>query len=53
MACGIGIHVGVDILVETLSPEKRRPMTILAFLLCILFTFMVAWIGLNFVTAST
>lgn len=45
----LGIHVGVDILVERLSPPLRRSMTILAFLLCILFTAMVAFIGFNFV----
>jgi len=45
----LGIHVGVDILVERLSPQLRRPVTILAFLLCILFTFLVAWIGFKFV----
>ncbi|MDM7255746.1 MAG: TRAP transporter small permease [Paracoccus sp. (in: a-proteobacteria)] len=45
----LGIHVGVDILVERLSPELRRPVTIFAFLGCILFTFIVAWIGFDFV----
>lgn len=45
----LGIHVGVDILVERLSPLLRRSMTVLAFLLCILFTAMVAVIGFNFV----
>lgn len=45
----LGIHVGVDVLVERLSPEVRRPVTIFAFLLCILFTFLVAWIGFDFV----
>lgn len=45
----IGIHVGVDVLVERLSPEKRKAMTIVAFLGCILFTGIVAWIGIDFV----
>lgn len=45
----IGIHVGVDILVERLAEPTRRIVTIIAFLLCILFTTIVAWIGFHFV----
>ena len=45
----LGIHVGVDILVERLSEAARRPVTIIAFALCILFTALVAWIGFDFV----
>ena len=45
----LGIHVGVDVLVERLTDSLRRPITILAFALCILFTALVAWIGFDFV----
>lgn len=45
----IGIHVGVDVLVERLSPKNQKTMTIIAFLSCILFTGIVAWIGTDFV----
>lgn len=44
-----GIHVGVDILVERLSPAKRRPVTILAMSGGVIFTALVTWIGTDFV----
>ena len=40
-----GIHVGVDVLVNRLSPEKRHVMTIIALSACILFTSTVAVLG--------
>ncbi|WP_439271962.1 TRAP transporter small permease [Pseudochrobactrum sp. HB0163] len=45
----LGIHVGVDVLVERMSPKNQRLMIIIAFLACILFTAIVAWIGTDFV----
>ena len=45
----LGIHVGVDVLVERMSPKNQRFMIIIAFLACILFTGIVAWIGTDFV----
>ncbi len=44
-----GIHVGVDILVERLSPPNRRIITIIAMSGGVLFTAIVAWIGADFV----
>lgn len=44
-----GIHVGVDVLVERLSPPKRKVVTVIAMSGGILFTAIVAWIGTDFV----
>ena len=45
----IGIHVGVDVLVERLQGNAKRIVTIIAISGGILFTFIVAWIGTDFV----
>ena len=44
-----GIHVGVDILVERLSPPNRRIITIIAMSGGVLFTAIVTLIGTDFV----
>ncbi|WP_298608793.1 TRAP transporter small permease [uncultured Thiothrix sp.] len=44
-----GIHVGVDVLVNRLNPEKRRIITIFALGACILFTGIVALLGARMV----
>lgn len=45
----IGIHVGVDVLVERLEGRAKKIVTIIAMSGGILFTFIVAWIGTDFV----
>ncbi|NHF72884.1 TRAP transporter small permease [Paracoccus xiamenensis] len=45
----IGIHVGVDVLVERLEGNAKKIMTIIAISGGIIFTFIVAWIGTDFV----
>lgn len=45
----IGIHVGVDVLVERLEGRAKKIVTIIAMSGGILFTFIVAWIGADFV----
>lgn len=44
-----GIHVGVDVLVNRLNPEKRRIITIFALGACIVFTGIVALLGARMV----
>jgi C4-dicarboxylate transporter DctQ subunit len=44
-----GIHVGVDILVERLTGDTRRAVTILAMSGGVLFTAIITWIGSDFV----
>lgn len=44
-----GIHVGVDILVERLSGDTRRIVTIVAISGGVLFTAIITWIGTDFV----
>lgn len=44
-----GIHVGVDVLVNRLGPEKRRFTTIFALAACIVFTGIVAVLGVRMV----
>ncbi|MDP5305834.1 TRAP transporter small permease [Paracoccus spongiarum] len=45
----IGIHVGVDILAERLEGAARKTITVIAMSGGILFTFIIAWIGTDFV----
>ena len=45
----IGIHVGVDLLVQTLDGTPKKVLTIIAMSGGILFTAIVAWIGADFV----
>ena len=45
----IGIHVGVDVLVERLQDPAKKIVTVIAMSGGILFTFIVAWIGTDFV----
>ncbi|MFD1882426.1 TRAP transporter small permease [Paracoccus pacificus] len=45
----IGIHVGVDILAERLQGTAQKVVTTIAMSGGILFTFIVAWIGADFV----
>ncbi|MBA4491058.1 TRAP transporter small permease [Paracoccus sp. S1E-3] len=45
----IGIHVGVDVLVERLEGRAKTIVTVIAMSGGILFTFIVAWIGTDFV----
>lgn len=44
-----GIHVGVDVLVERLSGNSRRLITIIAMSGGVIFTAVLAWIGSDFV----
>ncbi len=44
-----GIHVGVDILVERLTGDTRRIVTIVAISGGVLFTAIITWIGTDFV----
>ncbi|NEY89549.1 TRAP transporter small permease [Tabrizicola oligotrophica] len=44
-----GIHVGVDVLVERLSGNSRRLITIIAMSGGVIFTAILAWIGADFV----
>lgn len=44
-----GVHVGVDVLVNRLAPDKRRMMTLFALGACILFTSIVAILGARMV----
>lgn len=44
-----GIHVGVDILVERLTGNARRTVTIIAMSGGVLFTAIITWIGADFV----
>lgn len=45
----IGIHVGVDVLAEHLEGTARKVITTIAMSGGILFTFIIAWIGTDFV----
>jgi len=45
----IGIHVGVDVLSERLTGTPKKIITIIAMSGGIVFTFIVAWIGTDFV----
>ena len=45
----IGIHVGVDVLVQRLEGTAKKVVTVIAMSGGILFTFIVAWIGADFV----
>lgn len=45
----IGIHVGVDVLSERLEGPSKKIITVIAMSGGILFTFIVAWIGADFV----
>lgn len=44
-----GIHVGVDILAERLEGRARQAITVIAISSGILFTAIIAWIGVDFV----
>ncbi|MDO5632747.1 MAG: TRAP transporter small permease [Paracoccus sp. (in: a-proteobacteria)] len=45
----MGIHVGVDVVVERLQDAARKWVTVIAMSGGILFTFIVTWIGTDFV----
>lgn len=45
----IGIHVGVDVLTDRLEGRAKKVVTMIAMSGGIIFTFIVAWIGFDFV----
>ena len=44
-----GIHVGVDVLITRLSPQRRKPIVLFGLLCGALFTFIIGTLGATFV----